>query len=122
MSSVVEKDMQLLQRVCQTIFDKSGFNILALDVRAFSAMTDYYIIAEGNVEKHVQAIAKAIIQECKGQECLTEGLREGDWVVSDFGNVVIHLFIPEMREKYALEELWRQATIIDVPIITKIAK
>lgn len=114
----MKQDMQLLQQICQTIFDKSGFNILTLDVRELSLMTDYYVIAEGNVEKHVQAIAKAIIQELKALQCHSEGLRIGDWVVSDFGNVVVHLFIPEMREKYALEQLWQQAKIIDVPIVT----
>src|SRR5574338_42998 len=117
MASIPEKDKRLLTTLCQTIFDKKGFNILSLDVRGISSMTDYCIIAEGNVEKHVQALAKAL-REGLGDEKLkllhVEGQAEGDWIVMDFSDVIVHLFTPEMREKYALEELWRNAHVINI--------
>ena len=118
-NSFPSQSFELLQAICQTIFDKNGCNILALDVREISTMTDCYVIAEGNVEKHVQAIARSL-QEIEGYPVShIEGYSSGDWVVLDFTDVIVHLFIAELREKYALEELWRKAAIIDVPINVK---
>jgi ribosome-associated protein len=113
------RDMQLLEQICQTLYDKKGFNIMTLDLREFPTLAEYFIIAEGNVEKHVQSLAKEVIDamgECGRPLIHLEGYREGDWVVLDFSEVVVHLFIPDMREKYRLEQLWHDAEIIDVPI------
>jgi ribosome-associated protein len=110
-----------LNRIAQVIYDKKGFNILVLDVRGFSTMTDFFIIAEGNVDRHVKALSHAIFDEFSqlGVEPLhVEGQQEGDWAVMDYGDFVIHLFIPELREKYALEELWKKGKIVDVKIDT----
>jgi ribosome-associated protein len=110
-----------LSHIAQTIYDKKGFNILVLDVRKFSTMTDYYIIAEGNVDRHVKAISQAIADELhqmNNDPLFIEGKQEGDWVVLDYGAFVIHLLISELREKYALEDLWRKGEIVDVVIDT----
>lgn len=118
----VEKNddtLDLLNVISQAIYDKKGSNIVAIDVRAFSTMTNFCLIAEGNVERHVKAIHTAIVDamELKGLKPLTlEGLRDGDWIVIDFGEIVVHLLIPELREKYALENLWKQGKIVDVQI------
>src|ERR1700730_16207054 len=112
-----------LNRVAQVIYDKKGFNILVLDVRGICTMTDYFIIAEGTVDRHVKALSQAICDEfsTRGKQPLhVEGQREGDWIVLDYSDVVIHLFIPDLREKYALAELWKEGQIVDVKIdITK---
>ncbi len=108
-----------LNSIAQAIFDKKGFNILALDVRGISSLTDYIIIAEGNVEKHVSAIAEGIMEnlESQGQRALyVEGLGDGDWIVLDYLHIMVHLFTPEMREKYHLEQLWKEGQIVDVNI------
>lgn len=110
-----------LNRIAQAIYDKKGFNILVLDVREICTMTDYFIIAEGTVDRHVKALSQTIVDELarRGLEPLhIEGQQEGDWVVLDYGDFVIHLFIPELREKYALEELWQEGQIVDVKIDT----
>jgi ribosome-associated protein len=125
MTAIPTQDEEILKCICQTLFDKKGFNILSLDVRAISTMTEYCIIAEGNVEKHVQALSRAMqetLSEQKIKPLHVEGQKEGDWVVLDFSRIMVHLFIPEMREKYALEELWQSAKVINVPIkITSIS-
>lgn len=111
--------LSLLNKIAQTIYDKKGLNILALDVRGISSLADYVIIAEGNIDRHVRAIAAAIqetLQQIKQYPLFVEGEKEGDWIVMDFGEVMIHLMIPDFREKYALEELWREAQIVDVKI------
>jgi ribosome-associated protein len=110
-----------LNHIAQILYDKKGFNILVLDVRNVCTMTDYFIIAEGTVDRHVRALCQAIVDEfaLRGMYPLhTEGQQEGDWVVLDYADFVIHLFIPELREKYALEELWQAGQIVDVKIDT----
>jgi ribosome-associated protein len=108
-----------LTSIAQTIFDKKGFNILVLDVRGVSTLTDYVIIAEGNVDKHVSAIADAILERLKREglsSVRTEGMKEGDWVVVDYFYIMVHLFMPGLREKYQLEQLWKEGHIVDVSI------
>lgn len=114
-------DKQVLDRIAQAIFDKKGFNILVLDVRGISTMTDYFLIAEGSVDRHVKALSTAIRNELATiglSPLYLEGEQEGDWVVQDYGNIVIHLFVPDLREKYALEDLWKESKIVDVKINT----
>lgn len=110
---------KILEALAQTIFDKKGFNILALDVRGLSNLTDYFIIAEGNIDRHVRAIGTAVIDTAEeiGHKALhVEGDKMGDWMVIDLGAVIVHLFVPEYREKYNLEQLWTDAKIIDLTI------
>jgi ribosome-associated protein len=111
-----------LDVTAQTIFDKKGFNILALDVRGISTMTDYFIIAEGNIDRHVRSLALNIRDTLKDSGLSPfhmEGERDGDWVVVDYGHFVVHLFVPDMRHKYALEELWREGKIVDLNIVVE---
>ena len=110
-----------LDRIAQVLYDKKGFNILVLDVRNICTMTDFFIIAEGTVDRHVKALSHAIMDEftAERREPLhVEGQQEGDWVVLDYGDFVVHLFIPELREKYALENLWDKGQVVDVKINT----
>lgn len=110
---------KLINLIAQTIYDKKGFNILALDVRGISTLTDYVIIAEGNVERHNKAIANEIIEQLKkvnGKPIHIEGWAESDWVVLDYFDIIVHIFKPELREKYGLEKLWGKAKIIDLAI------
>lgn len=111
---------QLLNLIAQLLYDKKGFNILALDVQGISTLTDYFLIAEGNVDKHVIALAKGVVVALKqeGEAPIhVEGLEQGDWVVIDYMDIVIHLFKPGLRDKYRLEELWREGMIIDLQIV-----
>lgn len=115
-------DLLRLDEIAQALFDKKGMNILALDVREISNFTEYYIIAEGNVERHVVALGKAVIsqQSERGHTPFhVEGTATGDWVVIDFGHIVVHIFHPDLRERYALERLWSEGVIIDLNIQTQ---
>lgn len=108
-----------LDKLAQAIFDKNGENILALDVRGISTMTDYLLIAEGNVGRHLDAIMRHLLEIAQNNEIKPlqiEGNNESDWVVVDFGDVMVHLFIPEVRQHYALEELWSEGKIVDLHI------
>ncbi len=111
--------LTILNLVAQTIFDKKGSNILGLDIQGISSISDFVIIAEGAVDRHVVAIAKAII-DCLKDEGLRplffEGLQTGDWVVLDYGQFMVHLFMPGLRDKYRLEDLWKKGKILSLKI------
>lgn len=111
--------LDLLNKVAQIIFDKKGMNILALDLRDISTISDYAIIAEGAVDRHVIAIAHAIIEDLEkiGVKAFrVEGMQTGDWVVIDYAEFMVHLFMPGIREKYLLEELWRKGKLVELKI------
>lgn len=111
--------MDMLSEIAQVIYDKKGFNILALDVKGISSIADYLLIAEGNVDRHTISIAKTVIETMAEKEerpVHVEGLQTGDWIVLDFGGVIVHLFQPGLREKYSLEKLWNAGEIVDLSI------
>lgn len=108
-----------LNSIAQAIFDKKGYNILAIDIRGISSLTDFVIIAEGSMNKHVISIAEAAIERLErmgDNPIYVEGLKEGDWVVIDYLHIMVHLFKPGMRDKYQLEQLWREGKIVDLQI------
>jgi ribosome-associated protein len=117
---MVDTTQKFLNSIAQTIFDKNGVNIFALDLRGVSDLTDFMIIAEGNVDRHVKGIARKVIEvaeEFGEKPFLLEGEKNGDWIVIDFVGVIVHLFTPEVRQRYALEELWVDGEIVDLDII-----
>jgi ribosome-associated protein len=108
---------ELVRELALTLYKKKGTNIIALDVRGISAVTDFVLIADGNVERHVIALAHEIEDFMKKQgrkSVQVEGMGTGDWIVLDFFEIIVHLFIPKMRQKYQLERLWADGKIIDV--------
>jgi ribosome-associated protein len=114
--------LKIVQIIGQTIYDKKGLNPLAIDIQKVSTLTDYVIVAEGNVDRHVVAIARAITNAMteEGETLFfQEGIGEGDWVVLDYGNIIIHLFTPGLRQKYQLERLWETGEVVDLQIECK---
>jgi ribosome-associated protein len=114
------EENKILNELAQALYDKKAENILVLDARQFSTMSDYFVIAEGSIERHVSALSRTVVETFEEKPLHVEGEVEGDWVVVDYGNIVIHLMTHEMREKYDLESLWREAKIVDVKIETGI--
>lgn len=113
----------MINLIAQTIYDKKGNNIVAIDIREISDVNDFVIIAEGNINRHVTAIAREIemvMKEAGSKPILVEGRSNGDWVVIDFGEIVVHLFMPEMREKYKLEQLYKDGKLIELSINTSV--
>ncbi len=107
----------LIQELVQTLYEKKAKNVIVLDIKTSPVVTDYLLIADGNVEKHVIAMAHALQELMKKNNHLLfyqEGIKHGDWVVLDFFEIVVHLFIPKMRQKYQLERLWAQGKIMNI--------
>ncbi|MCB1072575.1 MAG: ribosome silencing factor [Chlamydiia bacterium] len=119
---MTDKRENSVREIAQTLFDKKGSNIIAIDVKGISSITDYVIIADGNVDRHVIALAKEvedIMRDAGEKPAHVEGMQNGDWIVLDYFQVVIHLFVPEMREKYQLERLWPDGKVIDLSLQEK---
>ncbi|PIS01544.1 MAG: ribosome silencing factor [Chlamydiae bacterium CG10_big_fil_rev_8_21_14_0_10_35_9] len=108
--------ISILSNIAQIIYDKKGFNILALDLRECSSITDYVLIAEGNVDRHVKALANELLDELGEKPYRIEGLEDSDWIVIDYLDVIVHLFVPSMRERYQIEHLWPDAKIVELGI------
>lgn len=117
---MTKKDTQaLLNHLAQVVFDKKGTNILVLDTKKSSNLTDYVLIAEGGADRHVIAQADAIVEELEKEGVglsYQQGINTGEWVVLDFSWLIVHLFTPGVRDKYNLEGLWPEADIVDVEI------
>jgi len=114
---IPEESFLLLQTACQKLFDKKSYNILTLDVRGVCSITDYFIIAEGNVARHVQSLVGNLYDELasRGRKPYhIEGQDSGDWIVMDYGDLIIHVMTSEMREKYALEQIWKEGAVVDI--------
>ncbi|MDB6095831.1 MAG: iojap protein [Francisellaceae bacterium] len=95
--------------VKEALEDLKAQNICVLPVSSITSVTDYMIIASGTSTKHAQSIAGHVIDELKKQNIQTlslEGLQHGEWVLIDFGDAIVHIMSPIMREFYQLEKLW----------------
>ncbi|HHJ13185.1 MAG TPA: ribosome silencing factor [Gammaproteobacteria bacterium] len=100
---------QLRKLVLDALEELKGVDILDLDVRDQTTVTDVMVIASGTSDRHVRSLADNVVVNCKkaGQPPLgVEGEREGEWVLVDLGDVVVHVMQPRIREFYALEKLW----------------
>lgn len=93
--------------------DKKAFNVRLLDVRKISSLTDYLLIASGRSDRQVQAVADSIHLGLKKNHATMplaiEGLKEGRWVLIDYGDVMVHVFQESVRDYYDLDGLWSEA-------------
>ncbi len=108
----------LLQAAYKAIDDKHGEDIVVLNMQGISLLADYFIIAHGNSDRQVQAIARELqeIAEKQGYEIRrVEGFDAARWVLVDLGDVVAHVFHKDERAYYNLERLWGDAPQLDMP-------
>ena len=105
----------------QIAADNRAQNIVILDLRELTPLFDFFIIASGTSRRQMHAVSEEIDREFEerlGDKRLSiSGYRESHWIVLDYGDLIVHLFEPETREFYALEELWAKAKVI--PFVQK---
>lgn len=89
--------------------DMKAANVKVMDVRKLTDVTDTMIVASGTSNRHVRSIADRVVEKCKGagfQPLGVEGDREGEWVLVDLQDLIVHVMLPRIREFYGLEKLW----------------
>jgi ribosome-associated protein len=108
-----------LQLAIKCAADKKAFDIVALDLREIASFTEFFVIATGNNQRQVQAIADEISEQLKKQLQIRpvriEGYNSAEWVLLDYGDFIFHIFNGEAREFYDLARLWRDAHKVDLP-------
>ena len=99
-----------LRLIADAILDKKGQDVVSLDLRGLDgAITDFFVVCEGSNTTQVGAIADNIVEKMKEEgHRLYRSQGEGNnfWIIQDYGNIVVHVFLKEYREFYRLEELW----------------
>lgn len=112
------KALELAQVATQTILDKKGQDIVLLDVREISAVTDYYLIVSGTSTPHLKAMYDSVQHDLKQRGVYAyrkSGVAEGGWMALDYVDVIIHIFAEEARRYYAIESLWSEAQAVELP-------
>lgn len=115
----MEKTNELLmvEEILAGIADKKGQDPVVLDLGSISSLCDYFVISSAPSVRQVKAIAESVKDQMeeKGFTLLhQEGFREARWILLDYGDVVVHLFVTEDRDHYQLERIWKDAPSIDV--------
>jgi ribosome-associated protein len=98
--------------------DHKAMDLVILQVKNHSSVTDYFVICSGNSDRQVKAIAVHIEEKLKTKGFVplgVEGKREGRWILMDYGDVVVHIFYQPVREFYELERLWSEAPRLPWP-------
>nr|WP_279391809.1 ribosome silencing factor [Shimia aestuarii] len=99
----------MLARILTSLDDDKAEDIVQIDLRGKSAMADYMVICSGRSTRQVAAISEKLIDRIKsefGRLSKVEGKETGDWVLIDTGDVIVHVFRPEVREFYQIEKMW----------------
>ena len=99
-----------------SILDKKGSDIVLLDLREQTVFADYFLICNGENDRQIRALAESIRMEAKQEAGVlaygVEGLPEAGWMLIDFGDLVVHVFSPDKRDYYDLEDLWSDAHVV----------
>jgi ribosome-associated protein len=109
----------LARRIAQVADDKKATDLVALDVRGLVGYTDFLVIATARNERQAKAIANELRRALKQDELLparVEGEQEAEWILLDYLDVVVHVFTPETRERYRLEQLWGEADRVELAL------
>ncbi len=109
----------LLSLVKAAMDDMKAVNVKVLNVIGLTDIADYMVVASGNSDRHVKSIAERVVQQAKAagkRPFGVEGEQDGEWVLVDLPDIMVHVMLPRVREFYALEELWDNAPPVVAPL------
>ena len=112
-----KSSLEIAKLCAQAALEKKAADPIILDVRKLCSFADYFVILSGRSTRHVQGLAETVEGELRSKRISTsksEGLREGNWVLLDYNDVIVHIFYAETRRFYDLEGLWHDAKRIAV--------
>ncbi|GAP73257.1 iojap protein [Candidatus Symbiothrix dinenymphae] len=110
----------LVNKIVEALQDKKGQKIMTLDVsRLDGSICNYFIVAQGNTPTQVSALSDSVWDkvgdDLKEKPLGAIGMQDAQWIAMDYGTVIVHIFIPELRQFYDLETLWADADTIEIP-------
>jgi ribosome-associated protein len=108
--SVNDASSRALDTVLASLEDSKAENIVSIDIQGKSVLGDYMVVASGRSHRHVSAVADHLLKALKDAglgNARVEGLAGADWVLIDSGDVIVHVFRPEVRDFYNLEKMWQ---------------
>lgn len=109
---------ELLDSITEGLLEKKAKNIVLLDVRKLTTLTDYFVVCHGTSDTQIKALAGSVIEKVKektGENVWKkEGLDARRWVILDYVNVVVHIFSEEKRQFYGIERMWSDAEISEI--------
>ena len=106
----------LLEKIIKELEDLKAFEIQSLNIKNRSALADFIIIASGNSSRHVNSIVTNLIKNNKNKILSSEGLGKTDWVIVDFGDIIVNVFKQETRKYYSIEKIWTDNELKDEKI------
>ncbi|HVH08025.1 MAG TPA: ribosome silencing factor [Myxococcota bacterium] len=107
--------MQQARQYAEAALERKAGDVVALDVSNLTSFTDAFVIASGTSDRHVKAVADAVVERAHGlgrKPLGVEGYETGEWVLIDLDDVIVHVFRGEKREQFDLERLWGDAPIV----------
>ena len=99
----------------EALEEKKGEDILLLDIHEIAPFAEYFVICSGSSDRMIDALVQSAVERVKEKHGLRgriEGIARAGWVLVDFGDVVVHVFAPEVRDYYRLEELWAEGRVL----------
>ncbi|GAA6209960.1 hypothetical protein NBRC116601_32530 [Cognatishimia sp. WU-CL00825] len=102
---------ELLELILDSLEKDKAEDVVQVDLRGRSSIGDFMVICSGRSSRQVAAMSEKLVERVKhdaGRLCKVEGKDTGDWVLIDTGDVIVHIFRPEVREFYQLEKMWQQ--------------
>jgi ribosome-associated protein len=112
MAGVSVEPLELARRVAEAAWEKQARDVILLDVRQSSSFADYFVLCTGDTARQRETISATIDETVAAlgvRESRAEGSAQSEWLLVDFGAVIVHIFSPEGRDFYALERLWSRA-------------
>lgn len=117
---MTEEQLNVLKIVYKSIDDKFGIDPVVLDISKISILADFFVIASASNPNQLSAIKENLELELSKigiHARHVEGLASGNWVLLDFGNIIVHLFTKDDRDYYNLERIWADAELIDLALL-----
>ena len=111
----IEAVTALKEFVLKILDENKALDVIDIDLHEKSTIADYMIVASGTSSRHVASLAQKVMEEANkefpGRKQRAEGLTEGEWVLVDLQDIILHVFQPEVREFYSLEKMWSANTV-----------
>jgi len=116
----MNESKELVQKIVEGIQEKKGYKIVVADLTKIGdTICKYFVICQGNSPSHVSAITDEIREYVRKnteiKPAATDGLANAEWVAMDYSDVIVHIFLPDVREYYNLEHLWADAKLTMIP-------